>query len=74
MLLIVLHLIVLHTVDGHEVAINPEQVTSLTAGKPHQDNKLLANNVRCVVGLTDGKFVSVSESCAAVRQLLEGTQ
>ncbi|SIO34980.1 hypothetical protein SAMN05443247_04271 [Bradyrhizobium erythrophlei] len=68
--LIVLHLVVLHTVDGHEVSINPALVTSLHAAKKNQENQLLVNDVRCVVGLADGKFVSVAESCDVVRKLL----
>ena len=68
-LLIVLHLILLHTVDGKTVAINPAQVTSLHAGTG--DNKLIVDDVHCVVMLTDGKFVSAVETCDEVRKLLE---
>ena len=64
-------LIVLHSVDGREVTINAEMVTSLHAATD-QGNKLLTKSVRCRVGLADGKFVSAVESCDAVRQLLEG--
>ena len=64
-------LIVLHSVDGREVTINPEMVTSLHAAT-EQGNRLLDKRVRCRVGLADGKFVSAVESCDAVRQLLEG--
>lgn len=71
---IVLHLVVLHTVDGHEVAVNPEQVTSLHAAKPDEPNKVLVETVQCVIGFTNGKFVSVSEHCDVVRRLLEGEQ
>jgi hypothetical protein len=69
---VTLVLIVLHTVDGHEVIINPAQVTSLIAAKEGQDNKLFTNDVHCVVGLTDGKFLTVDEKCDVVKQLLEG--
>jgi len=71
LVLIVLHLIVMHTVDGREVSINPKQVTSLHGAKNGQGNQLLTGDVSCVVGLTDGKFISVAESCDAVRKLLE---
>jgi hypothetical protein len=64
-------LIVLHSVDGREVTINPEMVTSLHA-TTEAGNRLLNKSVRCRVGLADGKFVSAVESCDAVRQLLEG--
>jgi hypothetical protein len=73
-ILVVLHLVVLHTVDGHEVSINPQQVTSLHAGKPDQDNKYFVESVQCVIGLTDGKFVSVAEPCDDVRRQLEESE
>lgn len=63
-------LIILHRADGADVFINPAQVTSLrvTAGPLGK----LAPHGHCVVGLTDGKFVSVIEPCAEVKRLLEG--
>lgn len=69
--LIALHLVLLTTVDGHEVAINPAQVTTMYAAKDDEANKLFVNSVRCVIGLTDGKFVTVAENCNTVKQLLE---
>ena len=64
-------LVVFHTVDGHEVAINPSQVTSVYAAKDYEENKLFVNSVRCVIGLTDGKWVTVAENCDVVKRKLE---
>jgi hypothetical protein len=65
-------LIVLHGVDMHEVMINPEQVTSLReARKAEHNKKLFTAEAKCMIGLTDGKFVTVVESCKAVRELVE---
>ena len=64
-------LILLHSVEGHEVTISPDQVTSLRAAIPHRPNQLITEDVACLVNLTDGKFISVIESCAEVRTLLE---
>lgn len=66
--LIAVYLIVLHRSDGGDVTINAEQVTSLrsTVGVGH-----LASEGHCIVGLTDGKFVTVLEPCAEVRRRLE---
>jgi len=69
--LLTLRLIVLHAVDGREVSIAAEQVTSLTAAKDDKPNALLAESVRCVVNLADGKFITVAEKCSVVRQLIE---
>jgi hypothetical protein len=71
--LIELHLVVFHSVDGHEVAINPAQVTTMYAAKDDQENRLFVDSVRCVIGLTDGKFVTVAENCNVVKRLLEET-
>jgi hypothetical protein len=72
--LVLMGLIVLHTLDGNEVAINPQQVTSLHSGKPGQSSKLFVQGVNCVVGLTDGKFVSTIENCDQVLKMLEGAK
>jgi hypothetical protein len=68
--LIVLHLALLHTVDGHEVMVNPEQVTSIQAARPDEPNKFLTEKVACAIGMTNGKFVSVVEDCDTVRKIL----
>lgn len=59
----------LHRIDGGEVWVNPAQVTSLRV----VEGALSARHGggRCLVGLTDRKFVSVLESCAEVKRLLE---
>jgi len=64
-------LIVIRTIDGREVTIAASQVTSLHAAKPDENNKLFPDDVRCTIGLTDGKFVNTAESCGAIRQMLE---
>ena len=72
--MIALALIILHrAADGQEVLINPPQVTSLRAPAGPLNN-LVPHGARCVVGLTDGKFVSVIETCRNVQQMLEGAK
>lgn len=70
LVLAALHLIVLHSLDGGTVVVNSDQVTSLRSPRPKQN--LTHDAANCVVGLTDGKLVSVTESCDTVRQMLEG--
>lgn len=64
------HLIVLHNPDGHQIDINPAQVTSLRAAPEGQAREHFTGRVRCMINLTDGKFVTVVESCDEVRLLL----
>jgi len=71
MLLAVLHLVLLHSVDGREIFVNPEQVTSVQGYTDGEHNKVLAESVNCVIGMTNGKFISVAEYCDEVKQKLE---
>jgi hypothetical protein len=63
-------LVVLHRADGGQVAINPSHVTSLR--NPEGKYRQLIPMGRCVIDLTDRKFIMVLESCAEVKRLLEG--
>ena len=65
---VVYALIALHRADGGQVFINPAQITSLRIVEGARSAYI---NGRCVVGLTDRKFVAVVESCVEVRRLLE---
>jgi hypothetical protein len=68
-------LIVLHTVDGREIDINPSLVTSMREAQADDaDNKAFTGGVRCMVSLADGKFVTVVETCEAVRHKIEEQQ
>lgn len=66
-----LELIVLHTIDGRDVHVNPAHVVTLTERIEGAQNKVLSDKVYCVVGLLDGKFVSVAERCDSVRRQLQ---
>lgn len=72
MITVVLFLIVLHTVDGREIDINPEQITSMREAKPDDaSGKYFTSGIRCMISGSDGKFVNVVETCAVVRQKIE---
>lgn len=69
-------LILLHMVNGVEVAINPAQITSLqvtTQAGRGTSNTLVHKDARCVVWLGSGRFYSVVEECSAIRQMIETT-
>jgi hypothetical protein len=65
-------LITLHMIDGRVVQINPKQVTHLLSDTTDGHNKVLPEAVNCVVKFTDGAFLSVSENCDKVRELMKG--
>ena len=70
-ILIAVSFIMLHTVDGREVSVNPEQLASVTHSKDGEGNKLLAADVHCVLNLNNGKFISVLEECGEVLRKIE---
>ena len=67
-----LAMILLHRVDGGEVAVIPSHVASVHAKPPPFDtrNKLFAPNARCVIWMDDGKLIAVLETCDVVKKLL----
>jgi hypothetical protein len=64
-------LVMVHGPGNRSILVNPKQVTSLHASVPSQPNKYLADEVKCLVGLADGKFVSTIETCEEVKEILE---
>ena len=64
--------VMLHTVDGRDVAVNHDQIASVTHAKDGESNKLLTAGVQCVLNMTNGKFISVIERCDDVLRKLEG--
>lgn len=65
-------LVTFHTVDGRTVQVNPaavqQLVTPLAKTAPH---KFFVPGVHCLIAL-GGTYVSVTETCAEVQQILEG--
>lgn len=64
-------LILLHAPNGNEILLNPREVTSLHAAIPGKANRQFDNDVKCVINTTDGKFVSVVETCEEVSRAIQ---
>lgn len=72
--LVAVALIALTAVDGTPVLVNPERITMLrpsSEAHSNQPNRLLVSGVRCIIGLSDGKFITVTEDCTLVAKLIE---
>jgi uncharacterized protein YlzI (FlbEa/FlbD family) len=68
---VILQLIQAHTVDGHEVLINPDHITHMYAAGEHKEaNKLFVEGVHCVLNILDGKRVTTKETCDEIRELI----
>lgn len=71
-ILIALELIVLHTLDGRDVYVNPDYVVSVVEARSEDDpHKRMTAQVHCAIGMSDGKIYTVAESCDSVRQRLQ---
>ena len=67
-----LYLLVLHRADGGEVVVNPAQIVTLHApGQAGSTARLFTGAARCAIGLSDGKWLAVVETCETIRQRLE---
>lgn len=66
-LVLALVLVQLTGPDGRQrIDINPNRVTSVR--DPSGPKGHLAHGTHCVLGMSNGKFIAVSEDCATVRQ------
>jgi len=63
-------LIILHSGSGTPLELNPALVTNLRNPEP-ANSGVFAKGVRCQVNMVDGRFVTVTETCAEVRKLME---
>jgi hypothetical protein len=64
-------LVVLHGPGGHDILINPSTVTSMTGPR---SGKNISDDVKCLINTTDGKFISVIETCDVVRDLIRQSE
>lgn len=71
MLRVLFLLIVLHGPDGREVDVSVDEITSLQCKIPGTENKLFVEGVNAIVNLTDGKYVSVIETCLEIRDMIK---
>jgi hypothetical protein len=62
-----LQYIVLQTLDGRTVYVNPRQIVSTSQAR----GKLVVDAVQCVIYTTDNRFLTVAETCESVKARLE---
>jgi uncharacterized protein YlzI (FlbEa/FlbD family) len=63
-LLLALHLIFVHGVDGQEIEVNVEQISTIR--EPRDTEGHFAKEIQCLLFMTSGKFVAITESCQTV--------
>jgi hypothetical protein len=62
-------MVILHSGAGTPIDLNTEKITNMRSPEP--GNKNFSDTVKCQVNMVDGKFVTVRETCAEVRKLME---
>lgn len=65
---VALTLVALAGPDGQTIWVNPQEIVSVRTprGKDH-----FGSQVHCLLEMTDGKFVNVTDDCDAVRQKIK---
>lgn len=63
-------LLELHGPDGQRAYVAPRQIASLRTPTAFDLQRHFAAGTKCIVLTTDGKFVAVVETCAAIRELM----
>jgi hypothetical protein len=65
----ILVMIILHSATGTEIDLNTKAITNLR--NPEPSNPAFTPGVRCMINMSDGKFVTVIETCHEVRKIME---
>ena len=64
-------MLALQTLDGREVHVNPDHIVSISDARDESNpDRWLTDKAHCVVTLSNGKFLTVAESCESVQQRL----
>jgi len=61
-------MIILHSATGVEIDVNEKLITNMR--NPEPGHKNFSGNVKCMINMSDGKFVPVKETCEEVRRLI----
>ena len=66
-MLAILHLILVHGPDGQIIELNINEISSIREPRDIE-GKHFGKGINCIVFMTNGKFVGVSEKCVEVIQ------
>lgn len=69
-LMVALDLLEVHGPDGQVAFINAHEIATLREPVTFDLRRHFAKGTRCIVLTTDGKFLSVTETCGEIRAAL----
>lgn len=70
LLLLAAALIQLHGPDGQTIFLNPQQITNFRVPRGGEREHFV-RGARCLVFLTDGRYLSIQEPCEQLQQQLK---
>jgi hypothetical protein len=70
-LIVAAGMITLHAPDNHEIFINPAEITVLHQ-KLGEGKGTFTEKATCMINTTDGRFITVTESCLYVLRAVQG--
>jgi hypothetical protein len=62
-------MIILHSASGVEIDVNIATITNMRSPEP--GNKNFTPDVKCLINMSDGKFITVKETCEEVRRAMD---
>jgi hypothetical protein len=63
-------MIILHGATGGEIDINVQEITNMRGDDPGHPTPNFTKGVHCMISMSDGKYVTVRETCEEVRQII----
>jgi hypothetical protein len=65
-----LHLLLVHAPDGQAIQVNPGEISSIREPRD-TEGQHWQKGVRCILSMTNGKFIAVVEDCPAIVEAME---
>ena len=62
-------MVILHSATGVEIDVNTATITNMRSPEP--GHKHFTPDVRCLINMSDGKFITVKETCEEVRRVMD---
>jgi len=73
LILILLRLVLIHAPNGDEIEINPNEISSIREPREAGD-MAFHRGVRCVLVMTNGRFIGATEDCRTVKFMVEAAE
>lgn len=65
-LVVALHLILVHAPNGEDIHINIDEISSIRDPENDGTGQLMHRETNCIIGMTNGKFISTREPCKEI--------